>query len=49
MVILTMASVKEEEGFAEIVGLTTAAQHRALLAVNTTLIDLYWTTTEGFS
>jgi predicted nuclease of restriction endonuclease-like (RecB) superfamily len=42
MDVLTKASVAEEAGFAEIVGLIAAAHQRAFLAVNTTLIDLYW-------
>ena len=42
MGVLTNASVTEEAGFAEIVGLIAAARQRALQAVNTTLIDLYW-------
>ena len=41
MDVLTKATVTEEAGFAEIVGLIAAAQQRAFQAVNTTLIDLY--------
>jgi hypothetical protein len=42
MEVLIKASVTEEAGFAEVVGLITDAQQRAFQAVNTTLIDLYW-------
>jgi predicted nuclease of restriction endonuclease-like (RecB) superfamily len=46
---LTKASVTEEAGFAEVVGLITDAQQRAFQAVNTTLIDLYWQVGEYIS
>jgi hypothetical protein len=49
MGVLTKASVTEEAGFAEIVGLIAAAQQRAFQAVNTTLIDLYWQVGEYIS
>jgi hypothetical protein len=39
MDVLTKASVPEEAGFAEVVGLITDAQQRAFQAVNTTLCD----------
>src|ERR1700678_4731759 len=42
MGVLTKASVTEEAGFAEIVGLIAAAQQRAFQAVNITLIDSCW-------
>ena len=49
MDVLTKASVTEEAGFAEIVGLIAAARQRAFQAVNTTLIDLYWQVGEYIS
>jgi hypothetical protein len=49
MGVLTKASVTEEAGFAEIVGLIAAARQRAFQAVNTTLIDLYWQVGEYIS
>ena len=49
MDVLTKASVTEEAGFAEIVGLIAAAQQRAFQAVNSTLIDLYWQVGEYIS
>ncbi len=49
MDVLTKASVTEEAGFAEVVGLITDAQQRAFQAVNTTLIDLYWQVGEYIS
>jgi predicted nuclease of restriction endonuclease-like (RecB) superfamily len=49
MGVLTKASVTEEAGFAEIVGLIAAARRRAFQAVNTTLIDLYWQVGEYIS
>lgn len=39
----------DEAGFAEIVGLIASSQQRALQAVNTTLIDLYWQVGEYIS
>lgn len=39
----------EEQGFAEIVRLIDACQGRALQAVNTALIDLYWQVGESIS
>jgi hypothetical protein len=49
MGVLTKASVTEEAGFAEIVGLIAAARQRAFQAVNTSLIDLYWQVGEYIS
>src|ERR1035437_2137959 len=49
MDVLTKANVTNEAGFAEIVGLMAAARQRAFLAVNTTLIDLYWQVGEYIS
>ena len=49
MGVLTKASVTEEAGFAEIVGLIAAARQRAFQAVNTALIDLYWQVGEFIS
>jgi len=49
MDVLTKASVTEEAGFADIVGLIAAARQRAFQAVNTTLIDLYWQVGEYIS
>ena len=49
MDVLTKASVTEEAGFAEIVGLIAAARQRAFQAVNTALIDLYWQVGEYIS
>ena len=49
MDVLTKASVTEEAGFADIVGLIAAARQRAFQAVHTTLIDLYWQVGEYIS
>ena len=49
MNVLIKASVTEEAGFADIVGLIAAARQRAFQAVNTTLIDLYWQVGEYIS
>ena len=49
MDVLTKANVTDEAGFAEVIGLITAARQRAFQAVNTTLIDLYWQVGEYIS
>jgi hypothetical protein len=39
---LDNSTVPEEQDFAEVVEIIQAARGRALAAVNTTLVDLYW-------
>jgi predicted nuclease of restriction endonuclease-like (RecB) superfamily len=43
------ATPKEDETFAEVVGLIAASRERAVQAVNTTLIELYWKIGETIS
>ena len=43
------ATPKEDETFAEVVGLIAASRERAVQAVNTALIDLYWKIGETIS
>ena len=44
-----MPMAQDEEAFAEIVSLIAASRQRALQAVNSTLIDLYWQVGETIS
>jgi hypothetical protein len=44
-----LAAVAAEESFVEVVNMIQAARGRALTAVNTTLIDLYWQVGEFIS